>query len=80
MRVGVLVFGIAREIVGNGSVTIQVNDVATVAQLKKELILQYPELAGLASFAIAVNGVYATDDMIIKQADEVAVIPPVSGG
>lgn len=41
---------------------------------------RYPVIQGLTSFAIAVNGSYATADTIIHVGDEVAIIPPVSGG
>lgn len=76
----ILAFGAVREIVGGSSVTIHFNDTATVAEIKALLEEQYPGLKKLTSFMIAVNGEYANITAIIKQGDEVAIIPPVSGG
>ena len=39
-----------------------------------------PALKKLKSYAVAVNEEYATDDVILKPNDVVAIIPPVSGG
>lgn len=75
-------FGIAREIFGKSSVAIESNDADTfdVGQLKNELEKQQPRLHELGSYMIAVNNEYAADKILIKEKDEVAVIPPVSGG
>lgn len=80
MTIDVLVFGIAREIVGKSTAAVELDDGITVALLKEKLGAQYPGIGRLSSFAIAVNGVYAAADACIRQGDEVAVIPPVSGG
>jgi len=40
----------------------------------------YPELGKLSSLAIAVNNSYAQDEEEINSYDEIALIPPVSGG
>ena len=52
----------------------------TVLALKKDLLLKYPKLKNIEEFAIAVNEEYADDDLILKENDVVAIIPPVSGG
>lgn len=74
----VRVFGIVKEIAGGNSVVM--DPVSTVAELKSFLSAQYPRLQQLSSFMIAVNGTYASDNTAIHEGDEVAVIPPVSGG
>jgi molybdopterin converting factor subunit 1 len=52
-----------------------------VRELRADLIRLRPELAKLASVsAFAVNEEYAGDDRRVNASDEVAVIPPVSGG
>lgn len=52
-----------------------------VASLKEQLTLDYPEAASiLTSSFIAVNQQYAAGDDLINENDEVAIIPPVSGG
>ena len=79
----VLLFGITRDIVGEGSLVISEDDsseMITVGDLKSQLIKDYPELGKLSSLAVAVNQNYASDSDPIGHADEIALIPPVSGG
>jgi len=53
----------------------------TAAQLLQKLQEEFPGLARLAPvLAIAVNREYATPDRLLADGDEVALIPPVSGG
>lgn len=53
----------------------------TVPQLLSALQEQFPGLAGLApSLAVAVNREYAEPGCVLADGDEVALIPPVSGG
>lgn len=53
----------------------------TPAQLLELLAQQYPNLARLvAVLSVAVNREYATADRVLADGDEVALIPPVSGG
>jgi sulfur-carrier protein len=51
----------------------------TVAELKAELSSKY-ELPKLETVMTAVNEEFAQDDEVIQEGDEVAFIPPVSGG
>ena len=74
-----LAFGIAREIFGASSITIELAE-SSVADLKTSLELSYPKLKALASYLVAVNNEYAGDDLPLDIRDEVAIIPPVSGG
>ncbi len=79
----VLLFGITRDIAGQGSLAIPGPNAAqlrTVADLKAYLIQQFPELDRLSSLAIAVNQAYAGEDDLLNETDEIALIPPVSGG
>ena len=76
----VLAFGIVKEILGSGSIIAPLGSDVLVAMLKTKLEEQYPRLKQLSSFMIAVNGEYAGADTVIKEGDEVAIIPPVSGG
>lgn len=80
MKINVLAFGIAREIMGAGSIQAIVDDQATVGDLKAELEKQYPRLAKLASYFVAVNNEYAGLADVLTEHDEIAIIPPVSGG
>ncbi|MGB5648313.1 MAG: MoaD/ThiS family protein [Muriicola sp.] len=79
----ILLFGITRDIVGNASFSIPVNESSTlenVGELKMYLTDQFPAFNELSSLAIAVNSNYATDSTLIAANDEIALIPPVSGG
>ncbi|MEL4306652.1 molybdopterin converting factor subunit 1 [Joostella sp. CR20] len=77
----VLLFGITREIVGSDTLYIATDEkIQTVAQLKSFLAEKYPQLNKLSSLAIAVNSKYAKPEDKITIDDEIALIPPVSGG
>ncbi|MGB3151633.1 MAG: MoaD/ThiS family protein [Maribacter sp.] len=78
----VLFFGIAKDIVGASQMAFSSESVVpeTVGALKKHLVRTYPEFSRLTSMAVAVNSEYAQDNVPLKRNDEVAVIPPVSGG
>jgi len=76
----ILAFGIAKEIVGAASVGIPFEEGMTVELLTAKLEDLYPRLRTLRTFMVAVNGEYASPGQIIRQEDEVAIIPPVSGG
>jgi molybdopterin converting factor subunit 1 len=77
----VLFFGITKDIVGSSEISFS-NDLklANVAALKKQLVDTYPEFSKLKSLAVAVNSEYAEDDVVLNGNDEIAIIPPVSGG
>jgi len=80
MRLTIHTFGIARDICGGPSVELEMPDLATADQLRQLLTEQYPRLGHLASFLLAVNEEYATPDLPLSPTDEIAIIPPVSGG
>jgi len=78
--ISVLLFGITRDITGQSAVSVPLADGNRVGDLLLQLQQQYPRLADIRSLLIAVNGEYAEPDMVINSRDEVALIPPVSGG
>jgi molybdopterin synthase sulfur carrier subunit len=80
MKCTLKAFGITREIIGGRIVTMELPESQTVIELKRTLFLQYPRLASLRSVYIAVNQEYAEETMLLKEGDEIALIPPVSGG
>jgi len=79
MKHKVKTFGIAREIMGGREVVLDTAG-RTVGELKKELLAAYPQLVDLRSLFVAVNLKYADDSMVLTESDEIALIPPVSGG
>ena len=80
MQLKILAFGVAKDIVGSRQLDFAISDLMTVEALRKNLHRQYPALEKLASMAIAVNGEYASDEMVVSPGDEIVLIPPVSGG
>lgn len=80
MKIELLFFGITTDLIGTNALTFNLNEGATVKLLKDELISNYPDLKNINEFAIAVNEAYANDNLLIKDGDVVAIIPPVSGG
>ncbi|HVZ56745.1 MAG TPA: MoaD/ThiS family protein [Chitinophagaceae bacterium] len=80
MNLRILAFGVAQEMVGGPVAEVQLPGTATVRDLRQLLLRQFPPLGQLASFLIAVNHAYAGEDQPIGPGDEIALIPPVSGG
>ena len=81
MKIKVLFFANCSEIAGCKETEIRVVEGATVGDLKYGLLDQYPDLANLQNvLSVAVNADYADDWTVLHDGDEVALIPPVSGG
>lgn len=80
MELTVYGFGIAKDIIGGSTISINLSETASVSELKDFLFQQYPEFKKLRSLAIAVNSEYAQDDLKLHGQDDVVLIPPVSGG
>jgi molybdopterin converting factor subunit 1 len=76
----VLAFGIAKNIFGNNQIEVDLEDGASIDKLKTILEKKYPLLNQLGSYMVAVNMEYASKNDHIRTNDEVAIIPPVSGG
>jgi molybdopterin synthase sulfur carrier subunit len=80
MKVNILAFGITKDIFGGSSVSVDLTNDANVSNLKYLLEQQYPQLKKLATYMVAVNNEYALDGDTVHERDEIAIIPPVSGG
>ena len=80
MEINVLAFGIAKEIFGGSTTVATLPNDATVSNLRYALEQSYPRLKQLSTYMIAVNNEYALDGDTIHERDEIAIIPPVSGG
>ena len=78
----VLLFGIAKDIIGRSDLDLSSlkQKPNSVGELIHFLNDSYPEFAKLSSLAVAVNGEYASNEVPLRGNDEIAVIPPVSGG
>ena len=80
MKITVLFFGITTDLVGVSSLDLEVSKALTIVDFKNLLKQNYATLDKIDSYAIAVNESYATDEVVLKENDTIAVIPPVSGG
>src|ERR1051326_6080552 len=81
VKVRVLFFGAARDVVENNPMEISLGAPATVASAFRSLIGQFPDLERFGrSVLLAVNHEDATADTTLKENDELAIFPPVSGG
>jgi molybdopterin synthase catalytic subunit/molybdopterin converting factor small subunit len=80
MRVRVLFFGMLRDLVGRSSELLELPPEASVS----DLLACYRDLPRMSEFlpslAISVNQEYARPDARLQDKDEVALLPPVSGG
>lgn len=79
MELKIKTFGVARDMMGGKEVVVKI-DGNDVAALRKALTTNYPLLETLRSLLIAVNQQYAEDSQTLTEIDEIALIPPVSGG
>ncbi len=80
MKCRVKAFGISRDMVGQGEFDLDVPEGYTVALLRADLTRKFPRLRNLRSLFIAINNEYAQDSLTLAEGDEIALIPPVSGG
>jgi molybdopterin converting factor subunit 1 len=78
--ISVLLFGITRDLTGQSAVSVPLPEGASVSDLLANLHQQYPAMAGIKSLLVAVNGEYAEVEQVLSSKDEIALIPPVSGG
>ena len=81
MKVRVLFFGILKDVAGRGSDLLSLPDHASLADVFTHYEKLSPQLGGFASsIAISVNQQFAELDSKVKDGDEIAFLPPVSGG
>ena len=79
MTITILAFGIAKDILATNSLAIEFEG-ETTNDLKTVLEKQFPKLKELPAYLLAVNDEYANETSFINKGDEIAIIPPVSGG
>ncbi len=77
----VLFFAMARTATGLSQEEFSVTGALSEGELWEKLLARHPALAEIrASTRLARNGVYAEAESLFMDSDEVALIPPVSGG
>ena len=81
IRVRVLFFGAAREAAGRDEVDLNLRAPTTTANAFAEILSLYPALRRFGrSLLFAVNQEYARGEAEVREGDELAIFPPVSGG
>jgi molybdopterin converting factor subunit 1 len=79
--VEILLFGAAADRAGTRKVQLELGEAKTLREIWPALVGRHPELSTMRdTLAFAVNGEYARMDGRVEPGDEVAVLPPVSGG
>ena len=80
-RITVLLFAAAREAAGLGRIEMERNPGLTAGAVWDELVRRHPALAAhSATVSVAVNHRFRPRDTPLDPGDEVAFLPPVSGG
>lgn len=79
MQVRVLPFGILKEWLGAAGLTVELREAATVTDLLQQLTSTH-SARDLRGIAVGVNAEFATAGHVLHDGDEVALLPPVSGG
>jgi molybdopterin converting factor subunit 1 len=81
LTIRVLLFAKLRDAAGAESVAVELPARATVAELRRRLVQAHPAFAPLLDrCAVAVDHDFADDAHPLAEGNEVALIPPVSGG
>ncbi|MFA0741888.1 MAG: hypothetical protein DFNUSKGM_002007 [Candidatus Fervidibacter sacchari] len=81
IKVRVLFLGPAKELTGRNEVVLTLPEGASVATAISKLLREFPKLEDrLTHYRFAINSDYADENTLLKDGDELALIPPVSGG
>jgi len=80
VQLSVRLFASVREALGSNSLTLDLADGATVGNLLGELKDRFPQMRDLPAAMVSVNLEYVGEDHPLRENDQVALIPPVSGG
>jgi molybdopterin synthase catalytic subunit len=81
MRVTVRLFARLRDITGANELIREASPGSTIGVIWGGLVSEYPDLANYErSISSALNADYARMDQVVRDGDEIAFLPPVSGG
>lgn len=81
MKIGVLFFGVLKDLVGRSGETVDLPEGARVRELLFYYAREAPRFEAMVpSLAISVNQEYSGADRALRDGDEVGLLPPVSGG
>lgn len=81
MTVNIRLFAIVKERAGAGELSLELPEGATVAAAGRAIVERFPMLTDFEPrVAYAVNREYVPRETVLHDGDELAMIPPVSGG
>lgn len=81
MKIDLLLFAAAKDLFGQSKITLELPEPATIVELKSALVEHQPDAAALIGrCAFSVDQQYASDSTELQPEQEIAMIPPVSGG
>lgn len=73
-------FGVTKDLIGKSEIKVPCAQGMSVETLRRQLEHEYPRLQDLPAMAIAINCKIARVNYTLNPEDEIALIPPVSGG
>jgi len=80
ISIRVRLFGPAEELAGAAKAVLNVEDGMTLGGLAGQIAARWPKLGDAPGMRLAVNRRYVALDHLLCEGDEIAVIPPVTGG
>ena len=82
MRIRIRLFATYRQLVGQETLNLDIEGLATVADVIEQLESEYPQFSGRLknNALVALNEVYARRQEPVQPQDTIAFFPPVSGG
>lgn len=81
MKVKVKFFAMCREITGTDEIAMELPLTASVERFWNDIVTLYPGLEKYKAHSrVAVNMEYVSAQAMLRDGDEVCIIPPVSGG
>ncbi|MEE8169098.1 MAG: MoaD/ThiS family protein [Phycisphaerae bacterium] len=80
MTVHVRLFGPSVDLASEPEATLTLDEGVTLGSVAGRIAERWPKLGGAPGMRLALNRAYAALDTVLHEGDEIAVIPPVSGG